>query len=84
MIVLYTPDGFIHTAIYGSDWFAYSSTDGYSLYEIDEVDPVNKELCYELARITRYRDAEGDGKYKIIDGVLQEKEGWVAEVEDVL
>jgi len=69
-------------AVYDSDWFKFRHTTNIPLteFEIDEVDPDNKDICFNLSRNTHRVNADGDGKYYLtLNGdvwELHEREGW--------
>ena len=81
MIILYTADGNTHVAYLQKDLFPAPPTEGYQIYDIDEVEPDNGELCRFLLAHSGKRDANGVSKYTIENGVLIEDDEWVMAVE---
>ncbi|MCP4651061.1 MAG: hypothetical protein GY853_13420 [PVC group bacterium] len=74
--------GRILRAIYDKDIFVTRVNFNISTetFEIDEIDPDNKELCRDIASTIRRKDAEGDPKYYMYDNAgtweLHDKDGW--------
>ncbi len=52
----------------------------YSMLEVDEIDPVNKANCNDVARIQKRKDINGLQKYHMIDNAgvieLHKRDGW--------
>jgi len=53
----------------------------YSVLEIDEIDPENKELCSDLKGVQGQVDVNGDAKYYMSGGELYERDNWESYVE---
>lgn len=78
MKILYSDSGKIYHAVPDNDWFYFSHSTNIPLVEmiIDELAPSNKSICIGLRKTIGKVDIDGDEKYKVIGGELQEKEGW--------
>lgn len=79
MKILYNnQDGKIFYAVPDKElfWFTHSTNIPLLTFEIDEVDPINKDICLDLRRTAGRVDETGEGKYYLSGGVLMEKEGW--------
>ena len=79
MRLLYDNTGFIHAAVRDYKWHETPVTT-FNVYQVDETDPGNKDLCLSIELSMNLVDSDGDGKYQIINDLLQEKDGWVVEV----
>lgn len=88
MRILYdATDGKIFYAVYDRDWFAFSHTTNVPLTEIiiDELDPANKTICFDLVKTQNKVDDTNEGKYYVdASGALMEKAGWVERVPEVI
>ncbi len=73
----------IVAANFDRDDFSWKNTINvpYSVLGVDEVDPENKEVCFDLARTYGSFDINGESKYYISDGNIYEVEGWEEYVE---
>ena len=72
-------NGEVFYAVYDSDLFKFSHTTMIPLneFQIDEVDPENKEVCIDLIKMQMRKDKDGLGKYFIDeDGDLNLREDW--------
>lgn len=74
-------DGKTYYAILDRDLFLFKHTTNIPLSEmiIEEIGPANKNLCIDLLKNISPSlkvDIESEEKYKIVDNVLFEKEGW--------
>ena len=88
MKILYdATDGKIHHAVPSKDEFYFSHSTNIPLTEmpVDELAPVNQDICRDLNRVVYKVDANGRGKYYIdtATGNLMEREGWAEKVEDI-
>ena len=86
MKILYnTQDGRIFYTVYDVDFFKFTHTTNIPLetFEIDEIDPENKNICIDLVRTKGKTDIDGDNKYYIINNELQENEGWEEHYEEI-
>ena len=66
-------------ANYDKDDFAWeNTTSNASVYEIDEVDPINKDLCLDIMRTIGKEDVSGLNKYDVnlTTGELEEEVDW--------
>ena len=72
-------DGEIFYTVYDVDLFRFTHTTNIPLseFQIDEVDPENKDICLDLFRTQMKRDINGLGKYYIESGELHSRDGWV-------
>jgi len=84
MKLLYDSSGNIIVAVYDVDWFKFKHSINIpiSTFEIDEVAPDNKEVCYDLSRSVHKKDINGLGKYYIESGELHERDGWVEVIDN--
>lgn len=78
MILYYADDGSVYYAVYDVDVFKFIHTTNIILntFQIDEVDPTNKELCADLKRTEFKFNENGERKYKIISDKLYAVDGW--------
>ena len=78
MKLLYAETGEIMSAVYDSDWFKFKHSINIPIseFQIDEVAPDNKEICFDLSRTVHKKNAEGLGKYYIESGELHSRDGW--------
>ena len=86
MKLLYDNTGKIYYSVYNQDWFRFEHTTNIPLteFEVDEVNPLNKEICQDLKNYgnTFRVDINGDNKYYIENNELHVKDGWEEYVED--
>jgi hypothetical protein len=76
MRLLYSGENIV-AAVYTKDWFADApSTDGFSVFEIDEVGEINKVVCADLHRISARIDAAGKSKYYVEGDKLYVRDNW--------
>lgn len=74
----------IVAANFDRDDFSWKNTINvpYSVLGVDEVEPENKGICFDLVRSCGRIDLNGQGKYYVgNDGNLYEVEGWEEYVE---
>lgn len=91
-ILFNTQDGKLFYSVYDGDWFRFSHTTNIPLetFEIDEVDPDNKDICLDLVRSLNRVDIDGNAKYYMqyndvsLEWELFERDGWVEYVEDFI
>ena len=86
MKLYHTTTGIIVHAIYARDLFSQQVKAEFLEYDVDEIDPTNKALCYELSLYGNVDmvDINGDSKYYIDgDGDLAERDGWAIDIEDL-
>ncbi|MBZ0220682.1 MAG: hypothetical protein K8I01_09660 [Candidatus Methylomirabilis sp.] len=79
MRLLFNADeGEIYYAVPERDWFWFAHTTNIPLseFDIDEINPENRDICMDLRRVAGKKDQEGRGKYYISGCVLHVKEGW--------
>lgn len=87
MKILFDDNGKIHDAVYDKDWFAFTHSHNFTVneFEIDEVDPYNKEICHELYHRLSRVDVNGLQKYHMVDNAgeweLYERDGWILHEE---
>lgn len=77
----------ILAANFDRDEFSWNNTINvpYSILEIDEVDPENKDACIDLVRMHGLSDINNEGKYYIDeDGDLCVVDGWEEYKEEEL
>ena len=87
MKVLYNnQNGQIFYAVLQADWFMFQHTTNISLTEfnIEEVDPENKEVCLDLRKYgNQYRvDENGLNKYYIENNELHVRDEWIEYVRE--
>lgn len=86
MKLLYTTStGEIMASVYNIDWFKFTHSINIPIseFEIDEVFPDNKDICFGLYKYTGRVNSEGLGKYYIENGELFERDGWEEAIIDV-
>jgi len=78
--------GIIQQTISDKDWFMfrYFPNVPYDIFEIDEIDPDNKEICIDLVRSQDKTDINRQGKYYIENGELYQRDGWVEHIEEMI
>jgi len=83
---IYHINGKIIQVNYGAEDFKWDNTsNGTSVYSIDELDPANRSICADVYRSQGKIDINGLGKYYIdtAAGNLVERAGWAEYVEDL-
>ena len=65
-------------AVYDFDWFKFKHSINIPIseFQIDEVDPDNKEICLDLSKNVFKKDVNGLGKYYIESGELHSRDDW--------
>jgi len=79
-------NGKIYYVVYDRDWFHFVHSTHLPLteFDVDEVDPENKETCKDLEKTVTKVDDAGDSKYYISGGELHDKDGWEEYHEDLI
>jgi len=69
----------------GEDYSWENTSNGATLYLIDELDPTNRSICANIQRSHGKTDRNGLAKYYIdtATGTIMERAGWVEYVEDL-
>jgi hypothetical protein len=85
MRLLYDNDGNIWRSVYDDYWFRFRHSIHIPLseYYIEEINPENQDLCFDLAEFGNRSkvDENGLNKYYIDNGELHVRDGW-EEYED--
>ena len=65
---------------WNKDDFAWlNNTNNAATYNVDEIDPENKELCIDIMRVRNQVDINNNPKYYIdADGDLADVDGWIS------
>jgi hypothetical protein len=82
MKIYYLPNGKIVQINYDKDDFGWkNTTNNASIFEIDEIAPINKELCIDLILTLNKVDINGLNKYYIQNDSgtwnLYQRDGWI-------
>lgn len=75
MRIYYLPDGEVEIALYDKDVYGYLPTSEAQVLSVDEV-PDNRTLCVQMAKMAKWRDANGLGRWYVQGGELYERDGW--------
>ena len=84
-LVCHPDTGEVHYAIYDRDWFSaiYNARFDPVIYEVDEIDPDNRDVCLDLWRSMGKLNEQGQRKFYISNPdplEIAERDEWTEEV----